>query len=261
MRAFHVFSAFALITFAASGQDVVPPKYEVASVRPDTANDSRYSFLIERDGTMHATGITLRRLMMTAYQIQGFHFIGGPAWMSNKRWDVEAKPDRAASDKQVGPMLRGLLEDRFQLHVHTETRNMPVYELTPGPRGSKLRAVGDGDQVKLDIQTGPGFIRFTKATVGTFASQLSYALARPVVDRTGIPGEFNVDLEWTPIPGEDGGPHTSGLPDGTPEAAVSTSDGPSIFTAIEQQLGLRLRSGHGPVEVVVIDGVEMPSAN
>jgi bla regulator protein blaR1 len=81
------------------------------------------------------------------------------------------------------------------------------------------------------------------------------------MDKTGISGEFNFDLEWTPVPGEDGGPTSSGLPAGTPEQPAPTPDGPSIFTAIEEQMGLRLKSGRGPVKVVVIDSAQMPPAN
>jgi uncharacterized protein (TIGR03435 family) len=260
VRYIHAFGALLLISSAAVGQNIAPPKYDVVSIRPDADSDFRYAFHIERDGTLYATGITLRRLMMTAYQVQGFRLVGGPAWVSDKRWDVQAKPSRAASDKQIWPMLRDLLEERFQLRVHSETRNMPVYELTVGRHGSKLQPA-DGSDIKPDIQTGNGLIRFTKATVATFASQLSYALARPVIDKTGIPGEFNFDLEWTPAPGEDGGPRSYGVPAGTPEEPAPTADGPSIFTALEEQEGLRLKSGHGAVKVTVIDNAAMPSAN
>ncbi len=99
--------------------------------------------------------------MMAAYQVQGFRLVGGPGWVSDKGWDVQAQPSRAASDSEIWPMLRGLLEDRFQLRVHSETRDMPVYELMVGPKGKKLRAIDDST-TKPDIRTGNGFIRFTK---------------------------------------------------------------------------------------------------
>ncbi len=259
MRVVLVFSALT-VSSVAFGQIIEPPKYEVSTVKPNSGSDFHYAFRIEPDGTLYARGITLRRLMMTAYDAQGFRFVGGPAWVSDMRWDVQAKPSRPAADKQLRTMLRALLEDRFQLRVHSEMRNMPVYELTVGPKGPKLRTV-DGSKIKSDIRTGNGLIRFTRATVATFASQLSYALARPVIDKTGISGEFSFDLEWTPVLGEDGGPTSSGLPSGTPEQPAPTTDGPSIFTAIEEQLGLRLKSGRGPGPVVVIDSAQMPSAN
>jgi bla regulator protein blaR1 len=258
MRVVLVFAALTLSHSAGFGQSEMP-KYEVSSVKPNSDADFHYAFQIEPDGTLYAKGITLRRLMMSAYDVEGFRFVGGPRWASDMRWDVQAKPNRRATVSQIHPMIRALLEDRFQLRVHSESRNMPIYELAIGPRGSKLRAADSS--IQLDIRTGNGFIRFNRATVGTFAHQLSYALARPVVDKTGIPGEFSFDLEWNPKSGEDGGPASSGLPAGTPEKPSPAPDGPSIFTAIEEQLGLHLKSGRGPGQVVVIDRAQMPSAN
>jgi uncharacterized protein (TIGR03435 family) len=98
----------------------------------------------------------------------------------------------------------------------------------------------------------------TNTTAATFASQLSYAVARPVVDRTRLSGTFDFTLEWTPVPGEDGGPTTAGLPAGVPAPSVATTNGPSLFTALHEQLGLQLQPGRGPVAVIVIDHVDLP---
>jgi len=247
-----------LVGYGQSGID--PPKYEVASIKPDTDNDFRFAFRIEPSGRLAATGITLKRLMMTAYNVQDFRIVGGPDWMVSRRWDVQAKPDRVVSPEQIRPMLRALLENRFQLRSHSEKRQLPVYELSVDRKGSKVQRVKDSE-TKTDVRVGAGLIQLTKATAATFASQLSYALGRPVIDKTSLSGEFDFALEWTPEPGEDGGPTTAGLPPGTSDQPASTSDGPSIFTAIPEQLGLRLKSGRGPVEVIVIDDVRMPTAN
>jgi uncharacterized protein (TIGR03435 family) len=250
-----------LTTLAAYGQSgVEPPKYEVASIKPNTGNDFRFAFRIEPSGPLAATGITLKRLMMTAYNVQGFRILGGPDWVVSRRWDVQAKPDRAVSPDQIRPMLRALLENRFQLRSHSEKRQLPVYELTVDRRGSKVQRVKDSE-TKADVRVGAGLIQLTKATASTFASQLSYALGRPVIDKTSLSGEFDFALEWTPEPGEDGGPTTAGLPPRASDQPASTPDGPSIFTAITEQLGLRLKSGRGPVEAIVIDNVQMPTAN
>ncbi len=132
--------------------------------------------------------------------------------MSSRRWNVQAKANRGRlSNAQIWQMLRTLLEDRFQPRAHLETRDLPVYELTVGRRGSKLQAP-DGDKTHPEIRTGDGFIEFTQTTVATFASQLSYAVARPVIDKTGIPGEFSFNLKWTPAPNEDGGSTAAGAP-------------------------------------------------
>ena len=250
-----------MATLAGYGQPgVEPPKYEVASIKPNADDDFRFAFRIEPAGPLAATGVTLKRLMMTAYNVQDFRIVGGPDWVVSKRWDVQAKPNRAVSPGEIRPMLRDLLENRFQLQTHSEKRQLPVYELNVDRKGSKVPRVKDGE-TKADVQVGTGLIRLTKATAATFASQLSYALARPVIDKTSLSGEFDFALEWTPEPGEDGGTTTAGLPTAVGDQPSSIPDGPSIFTAITEQLGLRLKPGRGPVEVIVIDAVQMPTAN
>jgi uncharacterized protein (TIGR03435 family) len=248
----------ALTGYGQSG--VEPPKYEVASIKPNSDSDFRFAFRIEPGGRLAATGITLKRLMMTAYNVQDFRIIGGPDWMVSRRWDVQAKPDRVVSPDQIRPMLRALLENRFQLRSHSEKRQLPVYELSIDRKGSKVQRVKDSE-TKADVRVGAGSIQLTKATAATFASQLSYALGRPVIDKTSLSGEFDFALEWTPEPGEDGGPTTADLRPGASDQPAASSDGPSIFTAIPQQLGLRLKSARGPVEVIVIDDVKLPTAN
>jgi uncharacterized protein (TIGR03435 family) len=250
-----------MTTLVGAGQSGVDaPKYELASIKPNSDSDSRLAFQIEPSGRLAATGITLKRLMMTAYNVQGFRIVGGPDWVVSRRWDVQAKPDRVASPDQIRPMLRALLENRFQLRSHSEKRQLPVYELSVDRKGSKVERVKDSE-TKADVRVAAGSIQLRKATAATFASQLSYALGRPVIDKTGLSGEFDFALEWTPEPGEDGGPTTAGLPPGAGDQPASTPDRPSIFTAIPEQLGLRLKSGRGPVEVIVINYVQMPTAN
>jgi uncharacterized protein (TIGR03435 family) len=248
----------ALAGYGQSGAET--PKYEIASIKPNTGDDFRFAFQIEPDGRLVATGITLKRLMMTAYNVQGFRIVGGPDWVVSRQWDVQAKPDRVASRNQIKPMLRALLEDRFRLRWHSEERQLPVYELSVDLNGSKVQRATDSE-TKADVRVGTGLIQLTKATAATFASQLSYALGRPVIDKTRLSGEFTFALRWIPEPGEDSGPTTAGLPPGASDQAASDSDGPSIFTAIRVQLGLRLKSARGPVEVTVIDAVQMPPAN
>ncbi len=250
------------IVFAQQSGTSQSPKYEVSSIKPNGGTDFRFAFRIEPNGALTATGITLKRLMMTAWQLQGFRIVGGPAWVDSQRWDVQAKSgvSPAVSNDQRSEMLRTLLKERFQLQIHSEKRDLPIYQLVVDRKGPKFPRVTD-TKTKHDVRTANGSIEFTKATVATLASQLSYAVGRPVVDETGISGEFNFALKWTPAPGEDGGPTTSGLPLGTPEQPASTLDGPSIFTAITEQLGLRLKSGQAPVEILVIDHANKPDPN
>jgi bla regulator protein blaR1 len=251
---------FLLMTAIASyGQPgAKPPIYEVASIKPNTGNDFHYVFRIEPAGALAARGITLKRLMMTAYDFQGYRILGGPGWVVSQQWDVQAKPDRAASSEQIRPMLRALLENRFQLRSHSEERQLPLYELHVDRKGPKVPRAKDSET--HDVRAGVGLIQLTKATAATFASQLSYALGEPVIDKTGLSGEFDFAVKWAPASGEDN-PANSGLPPGASAEPVSTPDGPSIFTALPEQLGLRLKAGRGPVKVLVIDDVRMPSAN
>jgi uncharacterized protein (TIGR03435 family) len=116
-----------------------PPKYEVASIKRNNDNDFRFAFRIQPEGTLAVTGITLKRLMMTAYNVQGFRIVGGPGWVASRRWDLQAKPNRAASPDQVRLMLRTLLEDRFQLQSHPEIRDIPVYELVVDREARKFQ--------------------------------------------------------------------------------------------------------------------------
>lgn len=259
-------SAALLLTlvFAAHAQPASQAKYEVASIKPNTDSDTRLAFRIEPDGTLAATGITLQRLMMTAFNVQNFRIVGGPDWVSSRHWDVQAKPNRATVPDEVRPMLRALLEDRFHLRTHSATRKLPVYELTVDSKGSKVQAsklkrsdTGSEHTVRVSARS----IQMTKTTSGTFASQLSYALGQPVIDKTKLTGEFDFRLEWTPEAGNDGGMAFAVQPPGSKDEPPSTPDRPSIFTALPEQLGLRLQSARGPVDVVVIDAVSLPSAN
>lgn len=236
----------ALASYGQSG--AVPPKYDVASIKPNTDTDFRFAFRIEPGGALAATGITLQRLMMTAYNVQNFRIVGGPDWLTTRRWDIQAHADHPASPAQIRPMLRALLETRFQLHSHSEVRQLPVFELSVDHKGSKVPRVKD-PETKADVRVGAASMELTKATAATFASQLSYALNRPVIDKTNLSGEFNFALKWTPEPSE------------TTDQPASAPNGPSIFTAITEQLGLRLKAEHGPVEVIVIDDVQLPLAD
>jgi uncharacterized protein (TIGR03435 family) len=255
-----------ITTLAGYGQQGAErPRYEVASIKPNTSDDLRLAFQIEPGGTVAARGITLKRLMMTAYNVQGFRIVGGPGWVASRRWDLQAKHDDVASPDQIREMLRTLLAERFQLRSHSEIRKMPVYELVVDRKGSKLPTTKNSE-TRPTVRVTAGSIQLTNATPATFASQLSYALAQPVINKTSLSGQFDFALEWTPEPGEDGGPTTAGLPPGTSEHSGLTPDGidhagPSIFTAIREQLGLRLKSARGPAEVVVIDDAQMPAAN
>jgi uncharacterized protein (TIGR03435 family) len=209
-------------------------------------------------------------LLGTAYRVQQFQISGGPDWIRADRFDVDGKADdpKAGFD-QLRLMLQSLLQDRFKLRVHFETKVSPVYDLVVGKRGPKIKL--SVDQTSPDVNgpspleaTGPnhGAFRFGPGSMignavhlSLFTRFLSQRLDRQVIDKTNLSGRFDIQLRWTPDIGEnplDLGGNT--IPPADPSH-------PSIFAAIQEQLGLRLESTRAPVEILVIDHVEKPSAN
>jgi uncharacterized protein (TIGR03435 family) len=227
------------------------------------------------------TNLAPRRLILIAYDLQDYQLSGDPSWADSEHYDVQAKADGNPSVREMeGPMLQVLLEDRFKLTLHRETRQLPVYELTIGKGGAKLQSSKEGSCTPYSVDSPPtstpgeprpNFCGFHMTpddglnrtldgngiTMAALAANLSRTyvspLGRNVIDRTGLIGAYDVHLKWAidslPAPA---GPNT------TPPSDVT---GPSIFTALQEQLGLKLESGKGPVEVFVIDHVEKPGAN
>jgi uncharacterized protein (TIGR03435 family) len=196
------------------------------------------------------SNVTLKRCIMGAFGIGPNQILGGPGWLDSDRYEIVAKAERPVDDDGVlMAMLQTLLAERFKLAFHRETRTVPAFLLEVAKNGPKLERAEDEEST---THNGRGLIDAKVITMDRFAEVLSRQMDRPVVNHTGLEGSFNLKLEWTP---ETVKPVTSG----TDGAAIES--GLSIFTAIQQQLGLRLRSQKAPVEVVVIDHVERPSEN
>jgi len=234
-------------------------EFDVVSVKP-SAPDEHNSFMFRpQPGGIRVAGMPLKMLVMQAYDIKAFQVSGGPSWIATERWDILAKADGVEGIipmAEMRPMLQAMIGDRFQLKVHTETREMPVYGLVLEKNGSKLIANAGAAR---QFRPGNGSLIVKKGGTAALATWLSQNLGRVVIDRTGLKGEYDYTLEWTPDPGE-GGPESIGLPPEAPRPHVDTN-GPSIFTALQEQLGLRLVSQKGTVEIIVIDRVQRPSAN
>jgi uncharacterized protein (TIGR03435 family) len=196
-----------------------------------------------RNGQFRGTG-DLRGLIEFAYDVRLHQLSGGPGWMTTAGFYIDAKPDSA---KPIPPgfaavreMMRSLLEDRFKLAVHWETRQQPIYELVLARGGSKMKQADKRGFISFD----PGRLASSGATTMTLSMMLEGPTGRLVIDKTGLSGLYAFSLEWTP--------------DDTP---ADLATGPSLFTAIQEQLGLRLQSATGPVETLVIDRAEKPSEN
>jgi uncharacterized protein (TIGR03435 family) len=211
-------------------------------------------------GTFTASGTTLKVLVQQAFGVRDFQISGGPSWVNTERWDLKAKPDGPAGQippAQLQPMLRGLLEERFQLQTHRESKEMPVYELILAKGGSKLQA--NRSEPGPGIRMGRGELTGKKVTVALLMQVLSQQVGRTIVDKTGLTGEYDFSLNWTPEVGQGGGQFGSNA--GGPTPPPPSGDGATIFTALQEQLGLKLEAAKGPVEMIVIDKAERPSDN
>jgi uncharacterized protein (TIGR03435 family) len=268
------------------GQSADRPRFEVASVKP-TPDKMRNSAGMRpsQGGRLHAENMPTRMLVMRAYHLQDFQIVGGPDWLRNEGFDIEAKGDPNTANAQVMLMLQSLLEERFQLKYHREMRELPVYALTVGKGGSKLPAPKAGSCVKVDgaappargetrppcgglnmlftpkgMTSGGGDVPMTE-----LIRTLSEFLDRPVLDRTGITTHFDVILEFAVDDtlaglGKEWG-SVAGHRESMAAAAAASGAGPNILLAVQEQLGLKLDSTKGPVEVLVIDHVERPTGN
>ena len=215
-------------------------------------------------GTYRATGVTLKMLIMYAYGVPAaFQVSDGPSWVGNERWDIQAKVEGPAPSRdEFVTMLRSLIEDRFQLKVRRETKEIPVYELVVAKGGSKLTPHSvDPPKPEDRMRMRYGSLRFQESGVGQLAYQLSLQLGRRVIDKTELTGKYDFTLEWAPEPGQ-GGLEAIGLPsDPNLKPPPVDPNRPSIFTALQEQLGLRLDSAKGPVDMILIESAEKPSAN
>jgi len=254
------------------------PEFAVTSVKPNhTGCCTTYG---AGNGGSGGKNVTLKILIAFAYRIQQFQVSGGPRWIDSDRFDVEGKAEDLRTDPdQLRLMLQSLFEDRFKLKVHRETKPSAVYALVLGKGGPKIKLSRDQSPENVDgpsppgagpnhgaIRIGVGNLVGNAVTLSWFATMLSQRIDRLIVDKTNLPGRFDIQLQWTPSPGENPfDPGGNRLPptiiDMSGKTVLADPSGPSIFSAIQEQLGLKLESAKAPVELLVIDHVEKPSVN
>ncbi len=306
----------AALTLAAAGLGTAPPcraqspapddkqlAFEVASIKPSAAN-GHFSFNVSPGGRLTATGLTLQRLILLAYNVGPRELSGGEDWIGSEKFDLIAKaPDgslpglnprqaevtapngrtlfswtslnpNAESTQQFREMVKALLAERFRLKIRTETKELPVYALVVGKSGPKLqesKAEG-GPQMRVAL----GEIAFQNAPMTFLSILLGQLSGRVVQDHTGLKGDYDFKLAWTPdagmiqryraangMGGGMGGGGMAGMGAGGGAGAAAASaepSGPSIFTGV-QELGLKLEATKGPVQVLVIEHAEKPSEN
>jgi uncharacterized protein (TIGR03435 family) len=229
--------------------------FDVASIRPHAPDDTRFGVKMPSHGRFSATGAAAKLILMLAYDIQETQITGGPSWFATQKWDIEAKSDDGVehSDEETRRMLQNMLEQRFALRIHRAKEQRPVYVLTVAKGGPKFKARDQDGSTNVRI-TGNS-ISLESGRLERMTQVLSTALGRPVIDETGLSGLYDFSLQWDDAPIRNGG--VPGL-DGP---AARGNDHGSIFTAIQDQLGLRLEPRRAPVEVIVVDQIEKPSEN
>ena len=232
----------ALLFFIAVGATAQPtPAFDVAAVKPSQPGTPGGSSL--DPGRLTVRGQALRGLILSAYSVPFWRVTGGPEWLNTDGYEITATFPPNTPQDQVKLMLQNLLADRFKLTIHREMKDSSVYALVVAKDGPKFREAPDS---KFAAKTGRGHLEIHHADMLLLTRNLPLdAVDRPIVDMTGLKGFFDLTLDWTPD-----------------TARPSPNDtGPSIFTALQEQLGLKLEPRKLPVEFIVIDHVERPSEN
>ncbi len=246
------FLALAILSTLSLGQ--APPSFDVASLKPVQLTPGNYNANLgsASRGVVTLTNATLSDCLKYAYDISNDSQIAGPDWFQNKgvRFDILAKAPPDTPVPQLKQMLQTLLTERFSLALHREQRTLPFLALTLGKKGTQFHDAQEGWEGNGKPSV-PG--RIFVHRVSMLATLLSRFMRQPVLDQTGLSGFYDIQLEWTP--------ETQPRPDGA-DAPAEPATGPTIFTAVQEQLGLKLESRKGPVEVLVIDGAErVPKGN
>jgi uncharacterized protein (TIGR03435 family) len=269
------------------------PSFEVASIKPSRSGDDRF-FIMMPPGRFTTTGATTKYLITFAYNVKDSQLSGGPSWISSEKYDIQAKVEDSLFEKlhnlpphqemeQIQLRVQSLLADRFKLKVSRAAKELPVYALVIAKNGPKLQESKPGDTYPNGIKrpdgrpagvgnvwmtpghlTGQGIpINFVSSDDGapprSLVQLLSLFLGRTVLDETGLKGSYDINLQWTPDQRAAAMP--MGPSSGADAAPPPDSSGPSIFTAIQEQLGLKLEPAKAPVEVLVVDAVQRPGAN
>jgi uncharacterized protein (TIGR03435 family) len=275
-------------------QSAARGQFEVASLKPDNGceNQRRFGNLSPSPGRLEMPCVTLRGLVQYAWgmfrdgatvNLEPLHIEGGPAWIQSERYSLTAKAETAVrTETLAGPMLQALLDERFRLKVHRETRQAPVYVMGIAKSGLKLQPLAQGACTPIDLTHPPApaplkpgdplpnlcgamvvrpagngaiVMEIRGSTMTQLAQRLSGSAGRTVIDQTGIHGQYNFHLEFTPDRGAQRQPVTPNTPEPSADSA------PDLFVALQDQLGLKLSPDRGPVIFLIIDHVERPTAN
>jgi uncharacterized protein (TIGR03435 family) len=252
-------------TFHTFGQTAsTRPEFEVASIKLNKSAGRLMTISPGPGGRFAATNIPLQILIIQAFQLRLYQLSGVPSWLMSERYDVAAEAEGSPTEKEMLPMMQRLLEERLRLKYHRETREMPVYALVVA-RPGKLKPLDGECTSPPPSKTGEtpvppcGLVLTARdrlvgksVPLDRLIEHLSLYTGRRVIDKTDLTGKFDIDLQWSMDQSE-----LQALPD----SPQGDPPGPSIMTALQEQLGLKLESQKGPVEMFIIDHVERPSEN
>jgi uncharacterized protein (TIGR03435 family) len=238
-----------------------PPAFEVATIKPSAPDDRSGKFItMQGPHQFVAKNYSVKDMISAAFDLPPRLISGGPAWIDIDRYEIRAtvsSEGRPSSAEQMA-MFRTLLSDRLKLAIHREQRELPIYGLTVVKEGAKLKESTTAEEYLINRMFNDNHVLLParNVTIAQFASMFQRAVVdRPIVDKTGLSGRYDFDLEWTRDETQFGGL--------IPLAPVDNSvpQKPDLFSALQQQLGLRLQPSRGPVDVIIIDRVERPSEN
>jgi uncharacterized protein (TIGR03435 family) len=224
------------------------PSFEVASIKPfDRTGQVGHGSVAVSGPRVTFTGYSLTALIQYAYDVRAYQISGGPGWIGSDAYTIAAKVegDAARENAEIRKMLQALLAERFGVQLHREMKEVAVYLLSAGKTGPKLKPT---TAPRMTMQMGPGHLMMAKSTTAQIAALLSSIVSRPVLDQTGIAGEFDFTLDSPDI----------NMGRMQPRDDLS---GPSIFTALQEQLGLKMEPSRGPIEILVIDRAVKPLEN
>lgn len=282
-------AALASVTLGAQS---AAPAFEVASIKRNKSGDGFMGMGMQPGGRLTMMNMPVRQLIVRAYGVQPYQVLGGPSWITSDRFDITAKAPGDATPQQMNAMLETLLADRFKLKVRRETRQSDVYRLVKARADGKLGEALKPAAVNCDMGRGragglppgpgagpapargpapggpmvgpcqfliaPGRFQVAGQSMASFANSLGMQVGRPVLDETGLQGAFDFTLTFMPDPGGRGMP-AGPPPPGAPELPPIDPNAPALPTALQEQLGLRLESAKGPVEMIVIDSIDQPT--
>jgi uncharacterized protein (TIGR03435 family) len=249
-----------VITAHPTAQTGSPPRtsagtmaFDVASVKPNISGDGNFGVETNQSG-LTAVNVTVRALLFHGFGLRQGQLTGAPGWIDSERFDIKARAPTGSTEAQIPAMIQDLLKDRFRLIVHEETRDLPIYALVlaredgkPGPQLTRS-AVDCATTRGCGVNTSSGsmgtVITLTGSPLSGLLDELATAVDRTVVDRTGLTGAFDLELRFRRE---------------TLQGGPSSANDPSVFTAVQEQLGLKLESSRGPVNVLVVDRIDRPT--